>query len=136
MLRPLRNASSSCTPPLVMSLWSLRATCSAGSSPKRFGSANSRPSSSTAAMRMYFQRAYSSISGALKSALGHQLRDLHFLHLDAHTIGNLQRDKGVAHLGHLAEQSAGRDHLITDRELPDQVLMLLRPLLLRPEQEE
>src|SRR5271154_4187929 len=116
MLRPLRNASSSCTPPLGMSLWSLRATCSAGSSPKRFGSANSRPSSSTAAMRTYFQRAYSNISGALKSALGHQLRDLYLLHLDAHAVGNFQRHKGVTHLGHLAEQSAGRDHLIANRE--------------------
>src|SRR6266853_637074 len=65
MARCVRKLSTALEPSAVIALRSLRATCSAGSSPKKLGSANSRPSSSTAATRRYFQRAYWSIVQAL-----------------------------------------------------------------------
>src|SRR5215475_7425474 len=95
----LRKLSTERCASTVIAAWSLRSTCSAGSSPKKFGAANNSASSSTSATRMYFQRAYSSISGALQRALGHQLRDLDLLHLDAHALGDLERHEGVTHLG-------------------------------------
>src|ERR1035438_5665750 len=82
----------------------LRSTCSARSSPNTFGSANSAAMSITSATSRYFQRGNSSIrstrapSGALERALGHQLRDLCLLHLDAHALGDLERDEGVVDL--------------------------------------
>src|ERR1700685_3902599 len=87
----VRRAASS------MGVRLLRSTCSAGSSPNTFGSANSAATSITSATSTYFQRGNSSIrstlalSGALERALGHQLRDLSLLHLDAHALGDLQR---------------------------------------------
>src|SRR4029077_14022410 len=93
-------------------------------------------SSSTAATRRYFQRGYSSISGALERALGHELRDLGLLHLDAHAVGDLERDEGLADVGDLAQQSPARHHLIAGGQLGEQVLVFLGALLLRPKQQE
>src|ERR1700733_13126631 len=83
---------------------SLRSTCSAGSSPNTFGNASTAATNITSATSTYFQRGNSSMrstqapSGALESALGHQLRDLRFLDLDADSIGDLQRDERVVDL--------------------------------------
>src|SRR5882762_4644881 len=136
MARCRRNVSTACEASAVTGLWSLRATCSAGSSPNTFGSANSVASSSTAATRMYFQRAYSSISGALQGALGHQLGDLDLLHLDAHAVGDLEGNEGVANIGDPAEQASGGHHLIPRGELRHERLVLLGALLLRADQHE
>src|SRR5882762_2916657 len=136
MARCRRNVSTACEASAVTGLWSLRATCSAGSSPNTFGSANSVASSSTAATRMYFQRAYSSISGAFQRALGHQLGDLDLLHLDAHAVGDLEGNEGVANIGDPAEQASGGHHLIPGGELRHQRLVLLGALLLRTDQHE
>src|SRR5262249_7204965 len=124
MLCCLRNDSIACSASGVTAPWSLRATCRARSSPKKLGMANSSASSSTTATRMYFQRAYSSISGALQGSLGHQLGDLRLLHLEAHAVGNLERDEGVANLGDLAEHATAGDHLVSRGELGQQRLVL------------
>src|SRR5438876_1122625 len=121
----------------VTGLWSLRSTCSAGSSPNTFGKANSSASSSTTATRMYFQRAYSSmVLSALQRALGHELSDLDLLNLDAHPVGHLERDEGVADIGDPAEEAAARDHFVPGGELRHQRLMLAGALLLRTDQHE
>src|SRR5690349_3556313 len=123
MLRWRRKSSSSRSAALPIALLSLRATCRAGSSPKKFGNANSSASSRTIPTSMYFQRAYSSISGALERALRHQLQDLHLLHLDAHALGDLQGHEGVADLGDAPEQAPVGHHLIARAQARDQVLV-------------
>src|SRR5579862_5913541 len=136
MPRWVRKPCTALAASAVIGLWSLLANCSAGSSPNTFGSANSSPSSSTATTSRDFQRGYSSITGALQGALGHQLRDLALLHLDAHAVGHFQRHEQVPDVGHLAEHSAARDHLVAGGQLRHQRLVLLGAPLLRADEHE
>src|SRR5437868_90366 len=86
---------------------------------------------------MYFQRAYSSMAlSALQRALGHELSDLDLLNLDAHPVGHLERDEGVADIGDPAEEAAARDYFVPGGELRHQRLMLAGALLLRTDQHE
>src|ERR1700728_2123148 len=130
----------------------LRSTCNAGSSPNRFGSANSNPISTTSATSTYFQRGNSSMSlqtlradwsvaepkgsGALERALGHELRDLRLLHLNAHAVGDLQRDEGIVDLDDASQDAAGGNDLIAGSQAREHRLLLLHALLLRPDQQE
>src|SRR5579863_1642374 len=99
---------------------SLRSTCSAGSSPKTLGSASSAAISITSATSTYFQRGNSSMrstwlsgaSGALERALGHQLRDLRLLYLDAHAVGDLERHERIIDFGDASEDAAAGDDFI------------------------
>src|SRR5665213_88184 len=121
---------------------SLRSICNARSSPNTFGNANSAAISITSATSTYFQRGKSSIrstrwrSGALERALGHQLRDLGLLYLDAHAVGDLQRDEGVVDVGNAPENTAAGDHLVAGGQPREHGLLVLHPLLLRANQEE
>src|SRR5580692_5340751 len=110
--------------------WSLRAICSAGSSPKRLGSASTKVTASTTRTRMYFQRGYSSIFlSALEGALGHQRCDLSLLHLQAHPVGDLDGHEGITHFSDAAQNAAGGHDLITGSQLGDHVLVILGLLL-------
>ena len=51
-------------------------------------------------------------------------------------LGDLDGQELVADLGDLAEDAAGRDDFVADAERGDHGLVLLRPLRLRPDQQE
>ena len=58
------------------------------------------------------------------------------LDLDLHAIRDLDREELLARFGDPAEDAAGDDDLVADAERRDHGLVLLRPLRLRPDQQE
>src|SRR5687768_2041804 len=118
---------------------SLRAICSARSSPNTLGNANSSATSSTAETRMYFQRAYSSMlcaSGSLERSLGHDGRDLETLDLDAHVVRDFNGEELITQLDDPAEDAAREDHLVTGGQLAQHGLVFFLLLLLGTDQQE
>src|SRR3954464_5898099 len=107
-------------------------------SPIRLGMARKTPSARAREIAKRFQRGKSSI-GSVVRRLGAERADVaqHRLEdADAHALGDFELDLAVVDLGDLADDAAAghRDVVLLDRA--DQRLVLLRPLLLRADEEE
>src|ERR1043165_1600079 len=112
-------------------------TCTAGTSPKRFGAAYTRLTRTAIAISAYFQAGYlfMRLLRVLHRPLGQQRGDRLLLHLDGDVGRDLEREEVVADLLDLAEDSDRHD-LVALLQRLDHGLVLLRLLHLRPDHDE
>src|ERR1700727_2956192 len=75
-------------------------------------------------------------SCVLDRALRQYLRDLEFLELDDYAVGDFHAQELIAHLSHLADDSAGCCDLIAHRDLGEHFPLLFGALALRPDEQK